>query len=275
MLSAMLSNASVVWVGPAIDDVQADFDRRFNRGCSLEGKDLLVASEQERFEEMLRMANEKKFNISLEALQGMSPSDRMMTIFSPGMIGSYQEWRRWHCAKFPGTANVMVDIDHHPAKRGCSGGVDWPTQLTHGHIISLAQEDGDGWILATAKKHFGALGFVMHPVEGSVFGRSPLANVSDALELPAPHLKLLSGNGMHLHTQAAWMMYVLSNIPPRSAPSPRAMSRGSSWDMCDESQEESEGEDSDGEGEEDEDDVRRVVDHLSCWSGPARLHRSR
>ena len=68
--------------------------------------------------------------------------------------------------------------------------------------------DPDSWRLMLAKEHMCAVGFFMYPELGSDFGVSPLLSI---LPQKPEHIKKLIGNGMHLVTQCAWMMYVLGH----------------------------------------------------------------
>ena len=106
----------------------------------------------------------------------------------------------------------ICDIDHHCGTKGNSFGKIWPTLLTHGSVMMLKDELGD-CKMATGLEHFFAQGFPMFPLAESKVPRCSLFGILNSL--PARQQKLLAGNSMHLCVQAAWMLYVLSNIVRR------------------------------------------------------------
>eukprot|EP00971_Amphidinium_carterae_P225727 4476906-Amphidinium_carterae.1 len=101
------------------------------------------------------------------------------------------------------SCSVCAAADESPAAGDC-----WPTQLTHGTLLAWSQKDGkSNWEIATCAEHLGALGFRMHN-DDAVF---PLSNWKPVLAtFESTQVKKLSGNGMHLQTQLAWMLYVLA-----------------------------------------------------------------
>ena len=103
----------------------------------------------------------------------------------------------------------MFDLDHWPKRKGSTGGRDWPVQLTHCCIASVGEAPED-WRIAAGVEYFGALGFHVHGHLANSFGVSK--HLKYLAALPICQQKLLAGNAMHLATQSAWMVYVLSNV---------------------------------------------------------------
>ena len=119
-------------------------------------------------------------------------------------------WRALKQSEFP-ESPMMCDLDHWPNSKGCTHGPDWPVQLTRGTVAALGLDPADqsSWRIATAKEHLGAQGFALHPGHCDLFGVMQIASILEGFT--PRQLKLLSGNGMHLVTQASFMCYILAN----------------------------------------------------------------
>jgi hypothetical protein len=206
-LAVALNKSKVKWVGP--EDHASDFADRFHRACVMRGADLFTATDSERYERYCSMAAGRKFKLTMQDMGRVSKDDLLEMILPPGGIERLREWQEWRGNNFSGDEKVVCDLDHHPASK-CTGGTDWPVQLTHGTVV-LIGSGKDDWKMATGLEHLGALGLHVHStVDTSLFGRSPLVDILSKLE--ARQQKLLAGNGMHLLTQCAWMLYCFSNI---------------------------------------------------------------
>ena len=81
--------------------------------------------------------------------------------------------------------------------------------MTDGTVMKISA-DHVAWCIATPTEHFTALSFNMHPCKDNICPASKLAATLAALR--PSQAKMLAGNAMHLVTQCAWMLYVLSNI---------------------------------------------------------------
>ena len=128
-----------------------------------------------------------------------------------GMAQRYREWQDFY-SSHSGCPGYCCDLDHHPESRGSAGGMSFPVQLTHGHILCFSGNQEE-WQLATAKEHMCANGF--HAVPSATPPEFPLCGlvpVLDSLGLEPRQLKELSGNGMNLATQSSWMLYVMANV---------------------------------------------------------------
>lgn len=227
VLTAAINNSTTRWLGPPPEKVPQDFAKRFHRSVQLNGDVLFRASGAEVNQEYSSLANSRKFATSLAEITAM-PKDEVLTrVLPPGGI---QRMRDWHerMESLTGHAGLLVaDLDHNTTA-GSSAGLDWPVQLTHGSICLLKENITD-WRLATGLECFGAMGFNMHPHDDCKFPRSKLFPYLK--QLPPYQQKMLSGNGMHLLTQASFVMYVLANVAPVDyRMGMNLVSRGDSWE---------------------------------------------
>lgn len=207
VLSCILNRRLVKWVGP--EDYQSDFSRRFHKAVQLDGGILMAAPPHERDQAYVAMARARKNQLHEKTLHKISRSRLLELLVPPGCIERFTRWKEFRDKKgFDTSRAFMCDLDQAPGCKGSVGGYDWPVQLTHGMIMRI-QGDND-WTFAVPSDHLTALGFHMHVEPQQGWGVSPLQRIVSALT-PA-QVKTLTGNGMHLATQCAWMMYVFSNI---------------------------------------------------------------
>ena len=219
VLSVGLCDKLVEWVGP--EDVQADFAARFTRSTVLRGQHLFMSDDDERSQAYSDVARARKFKLSAAEAACMPLGELAEKLLAPHGNQHLQEWRTLFENKFAaesaecsaesdeiGSA-LICDVDHTPHSKGSVGGSEWPVQLTHGHVVCMNLDDG-GWKLATKYEHMGAMGFHVHANVDSAFPISKLRQILG--QLSDSQVKVLMGNAMHLVTQCAWQMYVLSNI---------------------------------------------------------------
>ena len=107
-----------------------------------------------------------------------------------------------------------------------------PVCLRHGTVFLVKNNDPGTFRLVTAKEHLAAMGFHMFPGQSNSFGVSRMAQLFEDCCLTSQQTKKLLGNGMHLVTQAAWMLYVLGNTARVSSCDMRGMefSNDSQWE---------------------------------------------
>ena len=149
--------------------------------------------------------------MTIAELQELSPDELIQVMGPAGMAQRYREWQEQWAAE-SGAPGYMCDIDHHPNSKGGTPGHNFPVQLCHGHILCFGC-GADEWKIATGKEHMVANAF--HSLDAAAskqFPVCPLMSVLDAMDLKECQLKAMSGNGMNLFTQSAWMMYVMSHI---------------------------------------------------------------
>ena len=216
VLGAVLNRLTVQWVGPPTrESVEIEFNQMFARSMQITATALLVDSDDNRWEMYLRIANkrgEKRGRVfTMKQLKRLQPWQLLTFIQPPGACARLAEWYDYmeqHHPMQPGEA-FFCDIDHHPGTRS-TGGKEFPSQLTHGTVLAIfGRED---WKMCTPKEHMAALGFHALPRHCHAFPECPVVSVLDRLNIEDADVKHLCGNGMHLQTQAAWMIYIISNI---------------------------------------------------------------
>eukprot|EP00435_Cladocopium_sp_Y103_P067844 s676_g30.t1 len=215
VLAAAVNNLTLDWHGSQDnDELQEEYARRFHRQMVSAGDLLLQADEKERIHEMMKIAVARKNNVTVgemtQIVQSQDHDKLSSLVFPPGGIQRMNGWIQLYQEKLKETAKLrafLCDVDHSPA-----GGELWPTQLTHGSVLSLRQNgDQTTWLLATAKEHLGALGWRMFG-DSPIFPKSKMAKVLDNLDFSPSQVKQLSGNSMHLRTQLAFMMFAIANV---------------------------------------------------------------
>ena len=217
MLAFINNKSTTKWVGPA--DYARDFAARFHKAGVLQGTDLFWESDEARAEYYVAVARSRSNNLQKDDVKHMKEEDLLLLLLPPGGIARLEEWRVWRDDKFGKQQVVIADLDHHP---GCrfTGGTDWPVQLTHGTVCLIGPEKSY-MKLATTMEHLQAMGFPCRQVNGNAPTAFPEPAIVDILkQLDMRKQKVVAGNGMHLVTQTAWMLYCLSNVV-RLAPDER------------------------------------------------------
>ena len=216
VLGVLLNRKTVKWMGPATQEqVEVEFTELFARSVQMPGGALIADSEEARWNMYLRMANNRHRRsgrtFTVYELQQMEHWELLMTLGPPGCNQRFGEWIAHMQATHPIMPGepYICDLDHRPNTRS-SGGREFPSQLTHGTIMSILERDN--WKIATPLEHLGALGVHSLPEYCRDFPESPVVRSMRNAELNEKSMKELCGNGMHLQTQAAWMLYVLCNV---------------------------------------------------------------
>lgn len=212
-----INDLTMRWVGPA--SWEEDYRSRFHRAAVLAGQDLFVSTDSERKRMYMQMAMARKNAVSESSMDNIDQARLMQLIFPPGCITRMAEWRAYFERALPEKQFGVCDVEHHPHTKGSCGGTDWPVQLTHGSVVAVGIQDGS-WRLATPAEHLGALGFLaFDDLAEDKYRKSPLVDI--LLALSPTEVKVLCGNSMHLVTQAAFMVYTLSNVVKLHKESPR------------------------------------------------------
>ena len=162
----------------------------------------------------MQLAANRKNYISKEEVKTMPTHELLQNIFPPGAVERLSEWQGVYDDAAIEGGTFLADIDHHPGSKGPNGGADFPSQLTHGNIVSFSSDARD-FKLFTSMEHVAALGFHMFQQTPQV----PVSKMQPILQHLSPQqMKIRSGSGMHLVAQSAWMLYVLANIVPTDVP---------------------------------------------------------
>ena len=207
----MLNRETVVWTGPRDAALEKDFSARFFRSIQMAGSSLMVEDEDARWEHYRRCAGGR---LSVDTLKQMPEWELLTYLGPPGLYQRYAEWREYMATShfLQSGEDFMCDLDHHPGTKGCAAGREFPVLLTHGSVCAM---NSTGFRLATSVERFASLGFHCHERLCNKWKECALFPVLRSLNLKRTQLAELSGNGMHLHAQAAWMCYVLSYVKRR------------------------------------------------------------
>ena len=128
----------------------------------------------------------------------------------PGLTEKLQDWKEKFQVGGDIEQHIIIDADHWPSFG--SRGIYFPTQITH---ITVMFFDVDGsFRFATPREHLQAMGFNVDM--GSGTKKHAAQTIAEGQNLSGEQVKLLAGNGMHLHIFGAWMSYVLSMVQPNS-----------------------------------------------------------
>ena len=214
VLGALINNSTTIWTGPVGQALQDDFRDAFWRSPQLTGKDLLCNSEDSRWQYYMSLAGSHWVG-SVDDLKALPDWELMTYLGPPGMAQRHHEWRSWMFENHwiqGGVEDFMVDLDHHPGTRGCTGGRDFPTQMCHGTVAALS---ASSWRLVTPLERFCALGFHALPAVCTQWPECDLMRILCQENISRSGLHRLTGNAMHLATQAAWMLYVISHCARR------------------------------------------------------------
>jgi hypothetical protein len=231
-LTAVINKQTFVWLGP--DDITEDFSNRFHRATLLDGEALFTADDEERSKEYSVLASSRSFNMSPADVPLTGKHELLTMVLPPGAIARMQDWHGVREGKQSQNGVLICDVDHN-ITAGSVAGADWPVQLTHGSIMCLKGDDKNDWRLATGLEHYSAMGFRMHRPTLGQFGFSKLHKIIS--DMPINKQKCLAGNGMHLLTQSAFMLYVMANIAPVDNRLPTSLnSSNSDWTEFEEDQ---------------------------------------
>ena len=202
-LAVALNRATLVWTGPPQSGIQRDFENRLGLACAHTGDDIMVASPAEALAEAKFLARRQGNQVF--ALEGLSASDYVRLCGTAGQQSRFAGYEQERCAKHGEVAAAwLADLEQNPGRGASTAGAEWPTNLTHGSVCSWRHRR-----LATMAEYWCSMGYHMHKdATTSSFGLCPLEPLLRSVPHPAQHLLL--GNGLHLASQLAWMVYVVA-----------------------------------------------------------------
>ena len=212
---AGINRSEFVWVGPS--NYKEDFAARFYKGLACSGDIFFQAEDSARLAEYTSIAKARKFQVNEDIMMGLSNDKVLEMVLPPGALVRVFE----HMQTRSSMEDVLIADVEQNVGRG-AGGSEWPVQLTHGTFMHIT-DDIATTKLATSFEHMIAMGWNIYAREGSLPPRSSTASILENGTFSRREIKMMAGNSMHVVTQAAWMVYVLSNIVRR--PEPKA-SRG-------------------------------------------------
>ena len=205
LLSAGLSLKSLVWVGPQDpQEIQAEFEKTFEKRCMLSGSVFFRADE----DEVARWCQE---TLRRKKHFGPMPTGYKLwrKLFTPGQLQRMEQYRALQSEQAGIDGTFICDLDHWPNSPGPQPGPFFPTLLRHGTIVDMNAEK-----IAMSSDRFLALGFHIGPVSSKF--QWPLAEY--VLSLPDRALKSFSGNCQSLPAILAWQLYVFCNTVKRDTP---------------------------------------------------------
>ena len=218
VLGCAINRSSMLWLGPSSpEQVYKDISSRFFKSVQLSGEAFCLANPAQINDELLHFAKRQHNHLTLEALTHTDPMELLRMILPPGGVQRFHEWLSWGQSRGLSSlgGQYFFDCDHHAGQRGQSSGSFLPVNLRHGMVMKVEQFQPQSWRLLLGLEHLAMMGFHVFPQQLSeYFGESEV--VAAMRGLTPGQVKKLVGNGMHLATQACWMMWVMAHTLPRS-----------------------------------------------------------
>ena len=174
-----------------------------------------VAPKEESNDYIKYLGSVQKVDATKELQDRGSRADLLTRVLPVGAVLRIDKWRAvldelWDDDdEKKKKSGLWIDVDNNPGRKGASAGDDWPVILRSCNILYLS-EDPEEWYMPSVLEMFGAMGFHMHDATTADYPLSILHSIVSKLK-PCQQ-KQLVGNGMHLVTQSAWMLYVLANV---------------------------------------------------------------
>ena len=181
------------------------------------GDILMMASDEQRHAHYCKLAATQGFHLHPSDIPNIPKDELLRMILPPGGVQRFQEWLKDNDKKGSLGGTLLFDAAHHVHAKGSTSGTDWPVNLRHGTVVAAHwEQDGKcSWKVACPFEYLVAMGFHMFPEMAHSWGLSPLHSVLS--DYSAAHIQHLVGNGMHLVTQASFMLYTLSFITVRGS----------------------------------------------------------
>ena len=210
-----MSQKRYVWTGPSSSAaVQKDFSLMFHAPRKCTACHYMMVSDEERMQYYVHLAANQGRVMQPEDFVGMEAEELCFFCLPPGANLRMQAW-----LALPNAQKVLnagrpfcFDVGCHPV-RGGAGGDRFPCQLTHGTVVQALLPPGGGPLqlkIATPLEHLQAQGW---NCVNTLCPRTEYMPIFNTLSTCS--LKRLSGNGMHLKVEAAWMMYCLGHTVRR------------------------------------------------------------
>eukprot|EP00969_Alexandrium_andersonii_P074981 3307114-Alexandrium_andersonii.AAC.1 len=206
VFSACLNRQTVRWIGPS--DYRADFSNLMKACCVATGDDLMLAPDQEVWEEVCALAKTRGFH-----WKAHGPKQEVNLKMLLGVVGPSEHKRgaQWGASEENDHRNCfMADWSQNLATKGgrSTCGPIFPVLLKNSLIVSHSKGRR-----VTASESLGALGMhVFDQASGpsNVF-KCPYGQMMKDIGLSSRSIKALCGNGMHIPAWMAWFLYIMSN----------------------------------------------------------------
>ena len=176
----------------------------------MSGDVFMMAPDSELHAGYARLAATRGFHIDPAHVQDVTQDELMRMILLPGGVQRFRGWLE-DCEKGSLGGTLLFDVDHNCNTKGSTSGSEWPVNLRHGSIFAARQVKAGvwQWRMGCPFEYLAAMGFHMYPGMSGAWGVSPLRGILE--QYSAGQIQSLAGNGMHLVTQSAFMLYVLGN----------------------------------------------------------------
>ena len=219
----LINKATLTWMGPSQDHIQAAFDEMMCRELKLDGRAFMNGTFAEVNEMLHQRAHKQKHRWPAEfdavsALQGDNGSEVLQEVLPSGLFNRFRDWEAARLRRaVDGQASVpeafFSDCDHNVG-HGPHAGAILPTGLTHGTLMShVPSRPLTIWELLSS------YGWHLHE---QAIGDWAVSQRKEILQQASQRgLGVLAGNGMHLPSLVAVLMFALIHLawrPPLRKP---------------------------------------------------------
>ncbi len=196
------------WHGPISQEaIQADFDANFGSVCQLAG-DLYLVEADAAIHSFIESTAARRGRRLPADYREKSMRDLLPYLLPPGALVRLGQYEKCREDKQSLDGCFMADLDHN-VDCGPAPGPELPSLDTHPNIFSFKAGR-----LALGSELLAAQGVDMFDCNSGRRGLSPLKPVFD--QLGESERRFLAGNGIHIPSFAAWLLYALSNVRLRA-----------------------------------------------------------
>ena len=198
--NACVNKATLVWLGPTENQLQADFDAIFGSSLETDATCFLVASDVEVYREQCQMASKRGNHMPLPSQDDASaPLLRPEQVYTPGQLLRMREYRGTQQ-----TSAFFADLEQTPVRGASTPGPLLPSLLTHGTVHSFNPDR-----LVTPRELYLAHGYNRCPSQTQCPVPCLLEDFLSSIS--SRESKELLGNGWHLPTMASFFCYILAH----------------------------------------------------------------
>ena len=196
-----LNRATLAWTGPPQAQIQKNFDSFFAAAVEVSADCFLVASPEEVLQEQRRLASNRGITLPPQAL---GSSVKREHLYAPGQLLRWKDYEKLR-SEAPGSPQSwFADLEQSPQAGASTPGVVMPCMLTHGTIHAWSVDRP-----VTGLELYLAHGWNVYPEKtGQQLG---CQITSDLRKLRVSCQKTLLGNGWHLPSISAWILYCVAH----------------------------------------------------------------